>query len=257
MVRNRNGMGPRFVGRLGLADAVTAGNAALGFVAAVLTAIDVRLAAKAILLAAIADGLDGVVARRYGGTEAGPYLDSLADVASFGVAPAGLVAFLVLDARSFASDPAFVAVGVGAGALFVAMAVARLGMYTAYDSGKRETVGVPTTLAATVLAAAVIAGYTAPTLLVAATAAFAVLMGTTITYPDLHAQDALVMGVVQAAVILTPAGHMVTSVLPPWIGEGFAFALLFLACGYLLLGPRFYWGDGIRSPPEDAAERRV
>ncbi|MFW5917464.1 MAG: protein sorting system archaetidylserine synthase [Halorubrum sp.] len=247
----------RFVERLGLADAVTVANAAVGFLAVVAATVDAELAARLILLAAVADGLDGVVARHRGSTDAGPYLDSLADVASFGVAPAGLVAFLVLDARSFASAPAFAAVGVGAGALFVAMAVARLGMYTAYDSGKRETVGVPTTLAATVLAAAVIAGYTAPALLVAATGAFAVLMGSTITYPDLHAQDALVMGVVQAAVILTPAGHMATSVLPPWIGEGFAFALLFLACGYLLLGPRFYWGDGIRSPPEDAAERRV
>ncbi|GAB7010324.1 protein sorting system archaetidylserine synthase [Halorubrum trueperi] len=247
----------RFVERLGLADAVTVANAAVGFLAVVAATIDVEVAARLILLAAVADGLDGVVARHRGSTDAGPYLDSLADVASFGVAPAGLVAFLVLDARSFESDPAFVAVGVAAGALFVAMAVARLGMYTAYDSDDRETVGVPTTLAATVLAAAVIAGYTSPALLVAATAAFAVLMGSTITYPDLHAQDALVMGVVQAAVILTPAGHMVTSALPPWIGEGFAFALLFLACGYLLLGPRFYWGDGIRSPPENAADRRA
>jgi len=143
------------------------------------------------------------VARHRGSTDAGPYLDSLADVASFGVAPAALVAFVVLDARSFATDPILVAAGVGVAALFVSMAVARLGMYTAYDADERETVGVPTTLAATVLAAAVIAGYTAPALLIAATAAFALLMGSTVTYPDLHAQDALVMGVVQAAVILT------------------------------------------------------
>ncbi|MUW14894.1 phosphatidylcholine/phosphatidylserine synthase [Halorubrum sp. CBA1125] len=249
----------RFVGRLGLADAVTVANAAVGFLAVVAATVDLELAARLVLLAAVADGLDGVVARHRGSSEAGPYLDSLADVASFGVAPATLVAVAVLDARSFESDPGFVAVGLGAASLFVAMAVARLGMYTAYDSGERETVGVPTTLAATVLAAAVIAGYTAPALLVAAAAAFALLMGSTITYPDLHAQDALVMGVVQAAVILTPVGQMATASLPPWIGEGFAFALLFLACGYLVLGPRFYWGDGIRSPPdrEDVEENRA
>jgi len=58
-----------------------------------------------------------------------------------------------------------------------------------------------------VLAAAVLAGYTAPGLLVAVAAMFAVLMGTTITYPDLHAQDALVMGIVQAAVILAPVAN--------------------------------------------------
>ncbi|MGQ3328994.1 protein sorting system archaetidylserine synthase [Halorubrum sp. FL23] len=238
----------RFVGRLGLADAVTVANAAVGFLAVVAAAVDPRLAARLILLAAVADGLDGVVARHRGSTDAGPYLDSLADVASFGVAPAALVAFVVLDARAFATEPVFVAASVAVAALFVSMAVARLGMYTAYDTDERETVGVPTTLAATVLAAAVIAGYTAPPLLVAATAAFALLMGSTVTYPDLHAQDALVMGVVQAAVILTPVGHMVTSLLPTWIGEGFAFALLFLSAGYLVLGPRFYWGDGIQSP---------
>lgn len=247
----------RFVGRLGLADAVTVANAALGFVAVVAATVDVELAARLILLAAVADGLDGVVARHRGSTDAGPYLDSLADVASFGVAPAGLVAFLVLESRSFAADPLFVALGVAAGGLFVAMAVARLGMYTAYDSDTRETVGVPTTLAATVLSAAVIAGYTEPALLVAATVAFALLMASTITYPDLHAQDALVMGVVQAAVILTPLGHMVTPMLPPWIGEGFAFALLFLSVGYLVLGPRFYWGDGIRSPTANADDGRA
>jgi len=238
----------RFVGRLGLADAVTVANAAIGFLAVIAATVDVTLAARLILVAAIADGLDGVVARHRGSTPAGTYLDSLADVASFAVAPATLVAMVVLDAHSFAADPLFVGVGLGATALFVSMAVARLGMYTAYDSDSRETIGVPTTLAATVLAAAVLAGYTASVPLVAATAVFAVLMGTTITYPDLHAQDAMVMGIVQAAVIVTPIVHRVTSVFPSWIGEGFAFALLFLASGYLLLGPRFYWGDGIGGP---------
>ncbi|SNR48760.1 protein sorting system archaetidylserine synthase [Halorubrum vacuolatum] len=239
----------RVIGRLGLADAVTVANAAVGFLAVVAATIDVELAARLILLAAIADGLDGVVARHRGSTPAGPYLDSLADVASFGVAPAAIVAAVVLDTHSFATDPGLAAVGVLAGALFVAMAVARLGLYTAYDTGSRETVGVPTTLAATVLAAAVLAGYTDPVVLTAATVAFAVLMGTTITYPDLHAQDAVVMGIVQAAVILAPLARAAVPALPAWIGEGFAFALLFLACGYLLLGPRFYWGeDGLGVP---------
>ncbi|WP_435073010.1 protein sorting system archaetidylserine synthase [Halorubrum sp. HHNYT27] len=247
----------RFVGRLGLADAVTVANAAVGFLAAIAATVDLELAARLVLLAAVADGLDGVVARHRGSTAAGPFLDSLADVASFGVAPAAIVAFVVLDAVSFASEPVFAGVGVGVAALFVSTAVARLGLYTAYDSDARETVGVPTTLAATILAAAVIAGYTDPALLVAVTGVFAVLMGTTITYPDLHAQDALVMGVVQAAVILTPVGHMATGALPSWIGEGFAFALLFLSCGYLLLGPWFYWGDGIQSAPANVDERRA
>jgi CDP-diacylglycerol--serine O-phosphatidyltransferase len=222
-------MKPRFVGRMGLADAVTVTNAALGFLAAVAATVSVTLAARLVLLAAIADALDGVIARRRGGTAVGEYLDSLADVASFGVAPAFLVAVVVREA--WWSDVLRVGVALAATALFVAMAVTRLGLYTAYDSGVAETEGVQTTLAATILAAGVLAGFTDPTVLVGLTFLLAVLMVSTVTYPDLHAQDALVMGVVQAlAVLLTGR-----------LGEGFAFGLLFLSLSYLFFGPSFYW----------------
>ena len=222
-------MRPRFVGRLGLADAVTVSNAALGFLAAVAATFDVAFAARLILLAAVADGLDGVIARKVGGTPAGEYLDSLADVASFAVAPAFVVAVSVQRTWSF--DPRRVWLGFLLAAGFVAMAVVRLGLYTAYDTKVDETQGVQTTLAATVLAATVLAGFVHPTVLVPLTALLALLMVTTVTYPDLHAQDALVMGVVQLAAI-TFRG---------WYGRGFAYALLFLALAYLVLGPVFYW----------------
>ena len=117
----------RAVDRLGLADAVTVANAAVGFLAVLAATVDLALAARLILVAAIADGLDGVVARRRGSTPAGPYLDSLADVASFGVAPATIVG----GAAPAAPAPWPVNAGIGRAALFVAMAVARLGMDTA------------------------------------------------------------------------------------------------------------------------------
>jgi len=230
-------MKPRFVGRLGLADAVTIANAALGFLAAAIALVDISLAARLILLGAIADGLDGVIARRRGSTPAGEYLDSLADVASFGVAPAVLVVAVVVEEWMPGGDPVILVAGFLVPALFVAMAVTRLGMYTAYDIGTEETEGVQTTLAATILAAAVLAGYTSVGLLVALIGLLAILMVSTITYPDLHAQDALVMGVVQLLAIL----------LSGYYGRVFAFALLFLALAYLTLAPRFYWRDGLDS----------
>ncbi|WP_253738427.1 protein sorting system archaetidylserine synthase [Halohasta salina] len=237
-------MQPRFVGRLGLADAVTVANAALGFLAAAVALVDIDLAARLILLGAIADALDGVVARYRGGTPVGPYLDSLADVASFGVAPAILVVAVVVDQwmptadlTLLLADPVVLGAGFLVPAVFVAMAVTRLGMYTAYDTELAETEGVQTTLAATILAAAVLAGYTAPELLVPLVGILAALMVSTITYPDLHAQDALVMGIVQALAIL----------LSGYYGRVFAFALLFLALAYLSLAPRFYWRDGLDS----------
>jgi CDP-diacylglycerol--serine O-phosphatidyltransferase len=233
-------MQPRFVGRLGLADAVTVANAGLGFVAAVAATVDTGLAARVILLAAIADALDGVVARRVGSTPAGAYLDSLADVASFGVAPALLVACTAkgewpLSPTGTTTGTALAVAGIGLPALFVAMAVVRLGLYTAYDTDASETQGVQTTLAATVLAAGVLAGFDDPVLLVPLTLILAVLMVTTITYPDLHAQDAIVMGVVQFAAVVSGG----------WYGRGFAFALLFLSLAYLALGPVFYWREGL------------
>lgn len=227
-------MMPRFVGRLGLADAVTIANAALGFCAVIVAMIDVGLAARLVLLGAIADGLDGVVARKRGSTPAGEYLDSLADVASFGVAPAALVAVSAIEQWGTA-DPLVLIVGIGVPALYLAMAVTRLGLYTAYDVELSETEGVQTTLAATILAAAILAGYTSAIVLVSLTTVFALLMVSTVRYPDLHAQDALVMGIVQAAAVVTPG----------YWGRVFAFALLFLACGYLLFGPWFYWQDGL------------
>lgn len=224
---------PRFIGRLGLADYITTSNAALGFFAALAATIDVGIAARLLLLAAIADALDGVVARKYGSTPAGVYLDSLADVASFGVAPAFLVAYTVHTEWGMKEPMA--SLGIVIGAVFVAMAIIRLGMYNAYDIGTKQTEGVQTTLAATILAASVLAGYTTPVFLVPLTAVLALLMVTPITYPDLHPQDAIVMGVVQVlAIVLTGK----------W-GEVFAFALLFLSLAYLFLGPRFYWQDNL------------
>ncbi len=234
---------PRFVGRLGVADAVTIANAALGFVAVVVATVDIDLAARLILLAAIADGLDGILARRYGGTDAGPYLDSLADVASFAVAPAVLSFVVVTTGLEVAFDAvtAELLAVTGICALFVAMAVTRLGMYTAYDISGSYTEGVQTTLAATVLGAAILAGETSPWLVLAVTGAFCYLMVSRIQYPDLLARDAGIMGVVHALAILVP----------DFAGRTFPYALLTLGLAYMTLSPWLYWGEKERSSEVD------
>ena len=227
---------PRFVGRLGLADVVTVANAALGFTAAAAVLVDPALAARLILLAAIADGLDGVIARVHGSTRVGEYVDSLADVASFSVAPAIFVFHVVTDGWNItfsALTPATVA-AVGIPALFVGAGVVRLGMYTAYDLEERTTQGVQTTLAATILATVYLAGVTQPAVLLGATALFTYLMVTAIEYPELTERDALAMGVVQFAAVLFPTA----------VSRLFPRALLVGALAYLLLAPGFYWRDG-------------
>ena len=230
---------PRFVGHLGVADVATVANAALGFLAAAVATVDVHLAARLVLLAAIADGVDGVLARVYGGTEVGPLLDSLADVASFGVAPAVNV-FVVADEAWGLSPVALdarLAVALLVPALFVAMAVVRLGLYTAYDSDEAATQGVQTTLAATVLALVVLAGVpdllgvSTATLLLLLAGVSVYLMVAPVTYPDLYTRDQLVFGALQALAVVLPAA----------LGRVFPRVLLVFALGYLLLAPRFYW----------------
>ncbi|PSP63907.1 CDP-diacylglycerol--serine O-phosphatidyltransferase [Halobacteriales archaeon QH_8_64_26] len=237
-------MEPRFVGRLGLADGVTIANAALGLLAVIAAPIDPGLAARLVLLAAVADGLDGVLARAYGHTPVGDVLDSLADVVSFGVAPALLVFYIATPEGGLALAPELVLPIVVAMA-FLVMAVTRLGLYTTDDLGVSHTEGVQTTLAATVLGAAYLAGLMEPNVLLVGTAVLAVLMTAPFTYPDLRARDALVMGVVQALAIAIPtaAGHL------------FPRALLVAACCYLLFGPRFYRRESsaARSPSGGAA----
>ncbi|WP_254529653.1 protein sorting system archaetidylserine synthase [Natrinema gelatinilyticum] len=228
-------MFPRFVGRLGVADAVTIANAALGFVAVAAAVVDIDLAARVVLLAAIADGLDGILARRFGGTDAGPYLDSLADVSSFAVAPAVLSFTVVKDGLGVEFDAlsAELLIVTAVCALFVAMAVTRLGMYTAYDVSGSHTEGVQTTLAATVLGAAILTGETQPWLVLAITGTFCYLMVSKIQYPDLLTRDAAIMGVVHALAILVPA----------FAGRAFPYALLTLGLAYTTLSPWFYWRE--------------
>lgn len=231
-------MKPRFVGRLGVADAVSAGNASLGFLAVVAAPIDAGLSARLILLAAVLDGLDGVLARRYGGTPSGEYLDSLADVSSFSIAPAVLVATVALQQWPLSEGSVLAYAAVVVPALFVAMAVIRLALYTAYDTRDHHTEGVPTTLAATILGAAALTAAGQPEVLLAATAVFCYLMVSTIEYPDLLARDAIIMGVVHTLAVLFPAFY----------GRMFPWALLFLALAYLTLSPWFYWRDAEVDP---------
>ncbi len=233
---------PRFVGHLGAADAATVANAALGFAAAAVATVDVHLAARLLLLAAIADGIDGLLARVYGGSEVGPLLDSLADVASFGVAPAVLV-FVVARGEwglSLATPDVRFAVALAVPALFVGMAVVRLGLYAVHDSGGVSTEGVQTTLAATVLALLVLAdvpgllGVDTATLLLLVAGVSVYLMVAPVTYPELYTRDRLVFGALQGLAI----------VLPDALDAVFPRALLVFSLGYLLLAPRFYWREG-------------
>ncbi|RZN33515.1 MAG: hypothetical protein EFT35_10555 [Methanophagales archaeon ANME-1-THS] len=96
-----------------LPDLLSLLNALLGFSALVLVLGGVSVNDRALknalvvlLLAAVVDGLDGMVARTVAHSPLGTYLDSLADLVSFGLAPAIVVYVLIKDygpiSRSYA-----------------------------------------------------------------------------------------------------------------------------------------------------------
>jgi CDP-diacylglycerol--serine O-phosphatidyltransferase len=67
------------------------------------------------------------------------------------------------------------------------------------------------------------------------------MMVAPVSYPELYARDALVMGGLQALALLFPT----------FAGGLFAGGLLSFALAYLVLAPRFYW----RGEPTPASDR--
>lgn len=238
-------MGSRFLAELTVADLVTLSNAVIGFIAIAVAPSDPDLAARLILLSAVTDGVDGALARAFGGSEVGPYLDSLADVPSFALAPA--VTLYVVTAgyapSGFDEPLSLIIVGL-IPALFVTLAILRLGVYSAYDTKATKTVGAPTTLVATILATAILIPHPTEPLLLGLTGILALAMITPVDYPDLLVRDALLMGAI----------HILAVAFPLFFGRVFVYALLTLAVAYLLLGPWFYWGETerrLRSPTKE------
>lgn len=83
---------------LSVADIVTLLNAVLGFLALLLVfSHQLHLAASLILLGLLADGLDGMIARRLGNGQIGGYLEPLADMISLSVAPLVLLYMTYYD----------------------------------------------------------------------------------------------------------------------------------------------------------------
>lgn len=109
-------------------------------------------AAAFILLASLLDMLDGRVARMMNvSSEFGVQIDSLADVINYGVAPGLLFYWMVFEPLGI--------VGVALGFLPVACAAIRLARYNVYadpDIPSSYFVGLPTTMAAFVMASWVI-----------------------------------------------------------------------------------------------------
>jgi len=223
------------VRRMGIADVVTLLNGAVGFLAGIVAFHDPGLAARLVLLAAILDAIDGIVARRFGNTEAGPLLDSITDVVSFGVTPAILTVAIGEAAYGgvLTLEPALAVAVVGAATTFVLMSVVRTAMYTTYVGPDDARPGVQNTLAATILAAAYLADLIPVWALLVLAIVLAIAMIAPLPYPKLRAGDAMVLGVVQIAAVAVPTAF----------GAAFPRIILGAALAYGIGAPWFYWGQ--------------
>jgi CDP-diacylglycerol--serine O-phosphatidyltransferase len=167
--------------RFALVNACTLASLGLGLMAIFLAMSgDVRLAAAFLVACVAFDGLDGALARKLGvSSPFGAQMDSLADMCSFGLA-APVVVYASLNG-SVPTAPAAVACALVAGC-----AAIRLARFNVSPKDGRFFCGVPTTMAAAVLALAVLIELPIPgTLQVAGVALLAFAMVSSFPYAKL------------------------------------------------------------------------
>jgi CDP-diacylglycerol--serine O-phosphatidyltransferase len=167
--------------RFGVANSCTLASLALGLLAIFLAMHgDVRLAAGCLVACVVFDGLDGALARKLGvASPFGAQMDSLADMCSFGLAAPVVVYASV--AHSVPTPAAAVACMLVAGC-----AAIRLARFNVSPKDGRFFSGVPTTMAAAVLAVTVLIGIPVPGIaLLAGVALLAIAMVSSFPYAKL------------------------------------------------------------------------
>ena len=247
-----------------LPTSLTTGNLCCGFFSLIESSRGhFELAALLIIAAGVLDGLDGRIARLTGTTsEFGVEFDSMADISSFGIAPAFL-------AYEWALEP-FHRVGWLIAFLFVACAATRLARFNIQhgSSDKRFFAGLPSPAAAGVVASVAVAFPDPPTqlgfsvLIGALVAAAALLMVSHVRYRSFKGLDlksprsylsVVAIVLVLVAVLAHPRALMVIAGLYLLWGPAAWFA------GWLSRGrggPRAGLGDASAEEVVDATPNR-
>ncbi|EEP71651.1 CDP-alcohol phosphatidyltransferase [Micromonospora sp. ATCC 39149] len=179
---------------------------------------EVRLAALLLIACVLFDGLDGALARRFGvASPFGAQMDSLADMCSFGLA-APVVVY-----ASLAGEAPRAAAAVAA-ALVAACAAIRLARFNVSPRDGRFFCGVPTTMAAAVLALTVALGLPLPGLVqIVGVALLAFAMVSSFPYAKL------------ARLVKLPPWLWLAPVVGALVDVRLTFALIVV--GYLVSGP--------------------
>jgi len=205
--------------KFALVNACTISSLMLGMLAIFLAMQgEVRVASLCLIACVIFDGLDGLLARRLGvASPFGAQMDSLADMCSFGLAAPVVVYASLVGAVSTA------AAGVAC-ALVAACAAIRLARFNVSPQDGTFFSGVPTTMAAAVLALTVAIGLPVPGIVqVAGVALLAFAMVSSFPYAKL------------ARLVKLPPWLWLVPVIGALIDIRLTFALIVV--GYLVSGP--------------------
>ncbi len=209
--------------KFGLVQACTLSSLLLGMTAIFLavTGSDPRLGALCLLACITFDGLDGALARKFGvASPFGVQMDSLGDMTSFGIA-APVVIYSALAGK--VATPVLIA----ACAMVAACAAIRLARFNVSPKDGRFFCGVPTTMAATVLALSVLIGLTLPpSVMVVGVVLLAIAMVSSFPYAKL------------AKVFKLPPWLLAIPLLGVLADLQLTFGLIVLA--YLVSGPVLY-----------------
>jgi CDP-diacylglycerol--serine O-phosphatidyltransferase len=166
---------------LGLADVLSLANAALGLSAVLLCARGSFLAPVImIFLAASFDGIDGMLARRRRQSVLGMNLDSLADLVSFGIAPA-TIAWVQLGTGW--TSVHLIAVSWISCCIYLVCGILRLARFNVSPTGRSGFEGLPITAAGVALSSFLLLGVNIASVVMMV--ALSALMISSIPYPKI------------------------------------------------------------------------
>ena len=231
----------RIIDMVSIADAFTILNALLGF-SAIIAAIEghLELAYLLVVLAVLADGLDGMVARRFGSKwMIGDFLDIMADTASFAVAPSVL---LWLTYHDGLGDPTLgLTVTQGQVLIFftctviITFGILRLARFC-FESGNEGSelffTGLPVPATALLIVTMLLMGWPG-ILVIVLTVIASVMMVSDLRYPKARGRLGKIVGVLGFLLVITTLAGEPLEIVSEFMMY-LTFSAIFL---YMFLGP--------------------
>lgn len=213
------------------------------------------LALILLLIAAIADGVDGYVARRFKGGELGEQLDSLADAVSFGVAPALLVYLQFGQINPLVGDPDPLVVVFPV--FYAICGVLRLARFNSVASSKTGFEGLPITAGCVMLVTYMLLSESLVKIdfLLALTLVLSILMVSSVNYPKIKnvrilAFIAAVFGITMLLYLYNIEYMRIFSILPFILMLTYIFSPFFKVPILSNLGSKEYRNKELRARKE-------